>query len=55
MKLELTCQWITQNKIDIFGCVELGKCWDLIEYSQRLPQKTGDGGRPFNGALDTID
>jgi len=36
MKLDVTCWWITQNKIDIFGCVKLGKYWDLIEYSQHL-------------------
>jgi len=40
IKLELARHWITKNKIDIFGCVELGMCWDLVKYSQRLPQKT---------------
>jgi len=26
MKFELAPCWITRNKIDIFGCVELGIC-----------------------------
>jgi len=40
MKLEILCQWVTHNQVDILGCIELGTCWDLVEYSQRLPQLT---------------
>jgi len=40
MKLDILRQWITQNQVDIFGCVELGTCWDLKDYQQCLPQVT---------------
>jgi len=55
MKLDLTRWWITQNKIDIFGCIELGKCWDLIEYSQcttKNPRMVG--GSPMKSRLQLI-
>jgi len=40
MKLDIAQQRITQNKIDIFACMELGTCWDLEDYQQHLLQKT---------------
>jgi len=40
MKLDLLQQWITQNQVDIFSCVELGTCWDLVDYQCQLPQLT---------------
>ncbi len=40
MKLELLRRWVTTNAVDIFGGVELGTCWDLVEYPRRLPQLT---------------
>ncbi len=40
MKFDLLRQWITQNQVDIFGCIELGTCWDLVDYQRWLPQLT---------------
>jgi len=40
MKLNLLWRWITKNSVDIFGRVEFGTCWDLVEYMRRLPQLT---------------
>jgi len=40
MKLDLLRRWVTTNAVDIFGGVELGTCWDLVEYPRRLPQLT---------------
>jgi len=40
MKLDILHQWVNQNQVDIFGCIELGICWDLEEYQRRLPQVT---------------
>ncbi len=40
MKLDLLQLWVTQNQVDIFGCVELGMCWDLVDYQHQLPQLT---------------
>ncbi len=38
MKLDVLRQWVTRHKVDVFGCVELGTCWDLEDYQCRLPQ-----------------
>ncbi len=38
MKLDILHQWVNRNQVDIFGCVELGTCWDLEEYQSCLPQ-----------------
>jgi len=32
MKFDFLQQWITQQQVEIFGCVKLGTCWDLVEY-----------------------
>jgi len=40
MKLDLLRRWVQTNDVDIFGGVELGTCWDLIDYPRRLPQLT---------------
>ncbi len=40
MKLDILRQWVNKNQVDIFGCIELGTCWDLEEYQNRLPQVT---------------
>jgi len=40
MKLDVLQQWTKRNQVDIFGCVELGTCWDLEDYKRRLPQVT---------------
>jgi len=40
MKLDVLQQWTTHNQVDIFGCIELGTCWDLEDYKHRLPQVT---------------
>ncbi len=40
MKLDLLRLWIIQKQVDIFGCVELGTCWDLVDYQHWLPQLT---------------
>jgi len=34
MKLDVTQQWIIQNKLNVFACVEQGTCWDLVDYQQ---------------------
>jgi len=38
MKLDILRQWVNRNQVDIFGCMELGTCWDLEEYQSCLPQ-----------------
>jgi len=40
MKLALLQQLISQNQVDVFVCSELGTCWDVVNYEDRLPQKT---------------
>jgi len=40
MKLDLLRRWVTANRVDIFGGVEFGTCWDLVDYQRRVPQLT---------------
>jgi len=55
MKLELTCQWITQNKIDFLGVSSLGSAGILLSIPSSYHKKLMDGGRQFIGASVTID
>jgi len=43
MKLTLLQQWIHQNQVEMFACTELGTCWDMVKYEERLPHV--DGGK----------